>query len=65
MLAVSSVAVRLGVSTQYVRDLCNEGKLGQVVLTEGGHRRIRSSGVEAYLKVRTRQLVQDARQSAG
>ena len=34
-------------------DLCNEGKLGEVVLTEGGHRRIRGTAVDAYVRGRS------------
>ena len=36
--------------------LCDAGKLGEVVKTEGGHRRVRVSAVDAYLAARTKQL---------
>ncbi len=53
MLTTAEAAVRLDVSRPYVSMLCDQGKLGEVVLTEGGHRRIRSSAVEAYRTART------------
>lgn len=55
LLTTADVAAKLEVSRPYVSMLCDQGKLGDVVLTEGGHRRIRSSAVEAYLAARTRQ----------
>lgn len=48
MLTTAQAALRLDVSRPYVTMLCNAGKLGEIVLTEGGHRRIRSSAVDAY-----------------
>ena len=53
LLSTAEAAVRLEVSRPYVSMLCDHGKLGEVVMTEGGHRRIRSSAVEAYLSART------------
>ncbi len=54
-LSTAQAAARLKVSRPYVTMLCDAGKLGQVVVTEGGHRRIQASAVEAYLAKRTRQ----------
>lgn len=48
--------LKLEVSRPHVSMLCDQGKLGEVVMTDGGHRRIRASAVEAYLNARTKQL---------
>jgi excisionase family DNA binding protein len=53
LLTTAEAAARLEVSRPYVSMLCDYGKLGEVVMTEGGHRRIRASAVEAYLGDRT------------
>lgn len=55
LMTTAEAAATLEVSRPYVSMLCDAGKLGGVVLTEGGHRRIRSSAVTAYLAGRTRQ----------
>jgi len=55
LLTTAEAAAKLDVSRPYVSMLCDQGKLGEIALTEGGHRRIRSSAVEAYLNGRTRQ----------
>jgi len=56
LLTTAEAAAKLEVSRPHVSMLCDQGKLGQVVMTEGGHRRIRASAVEAYLSARTKQL---------
>lgn len=55
LLTTAQAAEQLEVSRPYVSMLCDQGKLGEVVMTEGGHRRIRSSSVQAYLAARTTQ----------
>jgi excisionase family DNA binding protein len=55
LLTTAEAAAKLEVSRPYVSMLCDSGKLGQVVMTEGGHRRIRASAVQAYLATRTKQ----------
>ena len=55
LLTTAEAAVRIEVSRPYVSMLCDQGKLGEVVMTEGGHRRIRSSAVDAYIAARTKQ----------
>ena len=55
LLTTAEAAAQLEVSRPYVSMLCDSGKLGQVVTTEGGHRRIRASAVQAYLAARTTQ----------
>jgi excisionase family DNA binding protein len=55
LLTTAEAAVKLEVSRPYVSMLCDAGKLGEIVMTEGGHRRIRSSAVDAYLAARTKQ----------
>jgi excisionase family DNA binding protein len=55
LLTTAEAAARLEVSRPYVSMLCDQGKLGEVVMTEGAHRRIRLSAVEAYLADRTKQ----------
>lgn len=57
LLTTAEAAAQLEVSRPYVSMLCDAGKLGEVAMTEGGHRRIRSSAVDAYLKGRTRRHV--------
>jgi excisionase family DNA binding protein len=47
-LTTAEAAQQLGMSRPYVSMLCNQGKLGEVGRSEGGHRRIRQSAVEAY-----------------
>lgn len=47
--------MKLGTSRPYISMLCNAGKLGEVVMTKGRHRRIRSSAVQAYLDNRAKQ----------
>lgn len=54
LLTTAQAAARLGVSRPYVSMLCDQGKLGDVTLTEGGHRRVRASAVEAYRKTSLR-----------
>lgn len=49
LLTTAQVAARLAMSRPYVVMLCDAGKLGEIVLTEGGHRRIRQSALEAYV----------------
>lgn len=55
LLTTAEAAAKLEVSRPYVSMLCDSGKLGEVVMTEGGHRRIRASAVQAYLAIRTKQ----------
>jgi excisionase family DNA binding protein len=54
LLTTAQAAGRLDVSRPYVSMLCDAGMLGDIVLTQGGHRRIRSSAVDAYLATRIR-----------
>lgn len=49
-LTTAEVAAQLGMSRPYVSMLCNQGKLGEVGRSEGGHRRIQQSAVDAYRK---------------
>lgn len=55
LLTTAQAAEQLEVSRPYVSMLCDQGKLGEVVMTEGGHRRIRASAVQTYLSARTKQ----------
>jgi excisionase family DNA binding protein len=48
LLTTAQAAVQLEVSRPYVAMLCDAGKLGEVVITEGKHRRIRQSAVDEY-----------------
>lgn len=48
MLTTADVAAQLGMSRPYVSMLCDQGKLGDVTRSEGGHRRIRQSAVTQY-----------------
>lgn len=43
-------------SRPYVSMLCNQGKLGEVHRSEGGHRRIRQSAVDEYKKAHSNGL---------
>ena len=49
LLGTTEAAVRLKLSTPSVARLCDVGKLGEVLRTQGGRRRIRASEVDAYL----------------
>lgn len=55
LLTTAEAAAWLEVSRPHVSMLCDQGKLGEVVMTDGGHRRVRASAVEAYLNARTKQ----------
>jgi excisionase family DNA binding protein len=55
LLTTAQAAGRLDMSRPYVSMLCDAGGLGEIVLTQGGHRRIRASAVDAYLAARIRQ----------
>ena len=55
LLTTVEAATKLKVSRPYVSMLGKAGKLGVVVMTEGGHRRIRSSTVQAFLATRAKQ----------
>jgi excisionase family DNA binding protein len=48
LLTTADAAAQLGMSRPYVSMLCDQGKLGTVTRSEGGHRRIRQSAVHAY-----------------
>lgn len=50
LLTTADVAAQLGMSRPYVSMLCDQGKLGEVTRSEGGHRRISKLAVEAYLR---------------
>lgn len=56
MLTTFQAAARLEVSHPTVQQLCNQGKLGKIFKTEGGHRRIPASAVEAYKATRMTRL---------
>lgn len=47
-LTTVEVATQLGMSRPYVSMLCDQGKLGEVTRSEGGHRRILKSAVDHY-----------------
>jgi excisionase family DNA binding protein len=51
VLTTAEAAARLGMSRPYVSMLCDQGKLGEVRRSEGGHRRIRLSALDEYRKV--------------
>lgn len=51
LLTTAAVAAELGMSRPYVSMLCDQGKLGDVSRSEGGHRRIRRSAVDAYKRL--------------
>lgn len=55
LMTTAEAAAKLEVSRPHVSMLCDQGKLGEVVMTEGGHRRVRASAVDAYLAARTKQ----------
>jgi excisionase family DNA binding protein len=63
LLTTAEAAARLGVSRPHVAMLCDAGKLGEVTVTEGGHRRINASAVEAYVAAQAR-APQTPRQAA-
>lgn len=48
LLTTVEVATQLGMSRPYVSMLCDQGKLGEVTRSQGGHRRILKSAVEHY-----------------
>jgi excisionase family DNA binding protein len=54
VLTTAQAAALLEVSRPYVSMLCDAGKLGEVLKTEGGHRRVRRSAVDAYRLAQTR-----------
>ena len=56
LLTTAEAAKKLNVSRPYVSMLCDAGKLGSVRTTEGGHRRIRPSAIEAYLTAQNQAL---------
>lgn len=49
-LTTVEVATQLGMSRPYVSMLCDQGKLGEVTRSEGGHRRILKSAVDHYMR---------------
>ena len=55
LLTKLETAAKLNTSPPYVSMLCSAGKLGEVVTDQAGHRRIRSSEVDAYIAERKRQ----------
>lgn len=50
LLTTAEAAAQLGMSRPHVSMLCDQGKLGEVTRSEGGHRRIRQAAVDAYRK---------------
>ena len=54
VLTTAQAAALLEASRPYVAMLCDAGKLGEVLKTEGGHRRVRKSAVDAYRLAQTR-----------
>ena len=48
LVTTADAATQLGMSRPYVSMLCDQGKLGEVHRSEGGHRRIRQSAVDQY-----------------
>jgi excisionase family DNA binding protein len=52
-LSVGEVAAKLGCSRPYAVMLCDRGKLGDIVVTAEGQRRIHVAAVDAYLAQRT------------
>ena len=50
LLTTAEVAAQLGMSRPYVSMLCDQGKLGEVTRSEGGHRRIARQAVDEYLR---------------
>lgn len=59
VLTTAQAAALLEVSRPYFSMLCDAGKLGEVLKTEGGHRRVSKGAVEAYRAAQT-QTVADA-----
>lgn len=55
LLTIADAASQLEVSRPYVSMLCDAGKLGEIVVTGDGHRRIRASALDAYLAARVKQ----------
>ena len=56
LLTTAEAGKRLKVSRPYVSMLCDAGKLGLVSTTEGGHRRIRPSAIDAYRAAQNQSL---------
>lgn len=54
-LTTAQAAAKLETSRPYISMLCKTGKLGEVVMIDGRHRRIRASAVQAYLESRAKQ----------
>jgi excisionase family DNA binding protein len=50
LLTTAEVAAQLGMSRPYVSMLCDQGKLGVVTRSEGGHRRITKLAVDDYVR---------------
>lgn len=50
LLTTAEVATLLGMSRPYVSMLCDQGKLGVVTRSEGGHRRITQLAVDDYVR---------------
>lgn len=50
LLTTAAAAAQLGMSRPYVSMLCDQGKLGEITRSEGGHRRIRQGAVDDYKK---------------
>lgn len=50
LLTTAEVAAALGMSRPYVSMLCDQGLLGEVSRSQGGHRRIRRDAVTSYLQ---------------
>ena len=50
LLTTAEVATQLGMSRPYVSMLCDQGKLGRVTRSEGGHRRITAAAVDDYVR---------------
>lgn len=48
LLTTAEAAAQLGMSRPHVSMLCDQGKLGEVIRSAGGHRRILQSAVDAY-----------------
>lgn len=51
LLTTAEAAAQLGMSRPYIAILCDQGKLGQVSRSEGGHRRIRQTAVDEYKRM--------------
>ncbi|MDZ5458599.1 excisionase family DNA-binding protein [Azohydromonas lata] len=66
LLTTAQAASRLGVSRPHVAMLCDAGKLGEVAVTDGGHRRISRAAVETYFAAQSRVAdVSDTPREAG